>query len=73
MDDGRRLPLRHGRWEEGRHNGNGLVARASVGEEGVRGGGVHVGEEGAENKEKGKGACEVKEKIHVRERLCDGV
>jgi hypothetical protein len=55
--------------EEGRHSGNGLVASASVGKEGVRRGGTHVGEEGAEKKEKGKGACEVNEKIHVRERL----
>jgi hypothetical protein len=40
-----------------------------VGEEGVRGGGVHVGEERAEKKEKGKGAREAtKENIRVSER-----
>jgi hypothetical protein len=40
-----------------------------VGEEGVRGGGAHVGEERAEKKEKGKGAREAtKENIRVSER-----
>jgi hypothetical protein len=69
LDDAKRGVACEYDGEEGRHSGSGLIARASVGEEGVRRGGTHVGEEGVEKKEKGKGACEVNEKIHVRERL----
>jgi hypothetical protein len=89
MDNGRRLPLRvmdDGRrdmaWkfagEEGHRGGSGLGAGASVGVEGVRGGGAHVGEEGVEKNEE-KGVHEAKEKkdkgkgVRVDECLSDRV